>query len=57
MHTGDRSESGSVKSFGGGNKSPAPSHGGAGDNAALPGSPTAWEYPFVHATLLLKQVV
>jgi hypothetical protein len=45
MHTGDRSESGSIKSFGSGNMSqtpfPTPSHGSAGDNAALTGSPTA----------------
>ena len=44
--TGDWSEPGSIKSFGGGNKSQTPSHGSAGDNAALPGNPTAWEYPF-----------
>jgi hypothetical protein len=60
MHIGDWSESGSVKSFGGGNKSQTPSpttsDGSAGDNTALPGSPTAWGVPFVHTTLLLKQV-
>jgi len=55
--TGDWSESGSIKSFGGGNMSQTPSHGSAGDNTALPGSPTAWWYPFFHVTLLLKQVV
>ena len=41
VHTGDRSESGSVKSFGGGSKSQTQSHGSAGGNTALPGSPTA----------------
>jgi hypothetical protein len=49
MHTGDRSESGSVKSFGSGNMSqtpsPTPSHGSAGDNTALTGSPTAAAVP------------
>jgi hypothetical protein len=48
--TGDRSQSASVKSFGGGekNKIPSrmPSHGSAEDNAALPGSLTAAAVPF-----------
>ena len=42
MHTGDRSQSRIVKSLGGGNKSKTPSHGCAGDNTAIAGSPTAW---------------
>ena len=49
MHTGERSESRSVKSFGSGKVSQAPSpalsHGSAGDNRALTGSPTAWGVP------------
>ena len=42
VHTGAQSQSRSVKSLGGGSKSKTPSHGCAGDNAALPGSPTTW---------------
>jgi hypothetical protein len=44
VHTGERSDSGSVKSFGSGNlsetPSPTPSHGSTGDNTALTSSPT-----------------
>ena len=42
VHTGDRSQSRSVKSLGGGKKSRTPSHGCAGDNTVLPASPTTW---------------
>ena len=42
MHTGDWSQSRIVKSLGGGNNSKTPSHGCAGDNTVIAGSPTAW---------------
>ena len=42
VHIDSQSQSRSVKSLGGGNKIKTPSHGCAGDNAALPGSPTVW---------------
>jgi len=58
MHTGDRSESGSVKSFGSGNMSqtpsPTPSHGSAGDNTALTGSPTAAAVPVDSRYFVIK---
>jgi len=58
MHTGDRSESGSVKSFGSGNMSqtpsPTPSHGSAGDNAAMTGSPTAAAVPVDSRYFVIK---
>jgi hypothetical protein len=43
--TGDWSQSGNVKSFGGGNKSNSPFNGCDGDNTALPGSRTAGAVP------------
>ena len=58
MHTGDRSESGSVKSYGSGNMSqtpsPTPSHGSTGDNTALTGSPTAAAVPVDSRYFVIK---
>jgi hypothetical protein len=58
VHAGERSDSGSVKSFGSGNMSqtpsPTPSHGSAGDNAALTSSPTAGGVPAGSRYFIIK---
>jgi hypothetical protein len=58
MHTGERSDSGSVKSFGSGNMSqtpsPTPSHGSAGDTTALTSSPTAGGIPVGSRYFVIK---
>lgn len=57
-HTGERSDSGSVKSFGSGNlsetPSPTPSHGSAGDSTALATSPTAGVGPVFSRYFVIK---
>jgi hypothetical protein len=58
LHTGERSDSGSVRSFGSGNMSetpsPTPSHGSAGDNATLARSPTARGGPVISCYFIIK---
>jgi hypothetical protein len=59
VHTGDRSKSGNVKSFGSENMSQTPStrltHGSAGDNAALTGSPTTAPLPVDSRYFVIKE--
>jgi hypothetical protein len=58
MHTGERSDSRSAKSFGSGNMSrtlsPTRSHGSAGDTTALTSSPTAGGVPVGSRYFVIK---
>jgi hypothetical protein len=58
LHTGERSDAGSVRSFGSGNMSetpsPTPSHGSAGDNTVLASSPTVSGGPITSRFFIIK---
>jgi hypothetical protein len=58
MYIGERSDSGSVKSFGSGNMSetpsPTPSHGSVGDNTTVASSPTTGGGSVVSRYFIIK---
>lgn len=58
LHAGERSDTGSIRSFGSGNMSetpsPTPSHGSAGDNTTLASSPTAGGGPVTSCYFIIK---